>query len=116
MPCAGWWKKLPVGASVEFYCWIKAAPRWNSRGDPSLPPGYNEAILKWPVNPDSGPCARAFFLKEQVIVADVASDLQWDVYGWRSLALSYGLRACWSTPILSSENAVLGTFALYSHG
>ncbi len=82
---------------------------------PSLPPGYNKAILKWPVNPDSGPCARAFFLKEQVIVADVASDSQWDVYGWRSLAVSYGLRACWSTPILSSENAVLGTFALYSH-
>jgi PAS domain S-box-containing protein len=81
---------------------------------PSLPPGYNEAILKWPVNPNSGPCARAFFLKEQVIVADVASDLQWDEYGWRPLALSYGLKACWSTPILSSENAVLGTFALYS--
>jgi GAF domain-containing protein len=40
--------------------------------------------------------------------------LQWDAYGWRSLALSYGLRACWSTPIFSSENAVLGTFALYS--
>ena len=81
---------------------------------PSLPSSYNEAILKWPVNPDSGPCARAFFLKEQVIVTDVASDLQWDAYGWRSLALSYGLRACWSTPIFSSENAVLGTFALYS--
>src|SRR5712671_3146250 len=81
---------------------------------PSLPPGYNEAILKWPVNPDSGPCARAFFLKEQVIVADVASDSRWDSYGWRPLALSHGLRACWSTPILSSENAVLGTFALYS--
>ena len=90
------------GASVEL-----------ARG-PSLPPGYNEAILNWPVNPDSGPCARAFFRKEQVIVADVASDLQWDAYGWRPLALSHGLRACWSTPILSSENAVLGTFALYS--
>ena len=81
---------------------------------PSLPPSYNEAILSWPVNLDSGPCARAAGLKEQVIVADVASDLQWDAYGWRSLALSYGLRACWSTPILSSANAVLGTFALYS--
>jgi PAS domain S-box-containing protein len=81
---------------------------------PSLPPSYNEAILSWPVNLDSGPCGRAAGLKEQVIVADVASDLQWDAYGWRSLALSYGLRACWSTPILSSENAALGTFALYS--
>ncbi|MBV9928049.1 MAG: PAS domain-containing protein [Acidobacteria bacterium] len=81
---------------------------------PSLPPSYNEAILGWPINLDSGPCARASVLKEQVIVADVASDLQWDAYGWRPLALSYGLRACWSTPILSSENVVLGTFALYS--
>jgi PAS domain S-box-containing protein len=81
---------------------------------PSLPSSYNEAILSWPVNHDSGPCARAAGLKEQVIVTDVASDLQWDAYGWRPLALSYGLRACWSTPILSSENAVLGTFALYS--
>jgi PAS domain S-box-containing protein len=81
---------------------------------PSLSPGYNEAILGWPFNPDSGPCARALFLKAQVIVADIASDLQWDAYGWRALALSYGLRACWSTPILSSENTVLGTFALYS--
>ena len=82
---------------------------------PSLPPSYNEAILSWPINLDSGPCARAAGLKEQVIVVDVASDLQWDAYGWRPLALSYGLRACWSTPILSSEDAVLGTFALYSH-
>jgi PAS domain S-box-containing protein len=81
---------------------------------PNLPPGYNEAILTWPINLDSGPCARATCLKEQVIVADVASDLQWDAYGWRPLALSYGLRACWSTPILSSGNTVLGTFALYS--
>ena len=81
---------------------------------PSLPPSYNEAILSWPINPDSGPCARAVFRKEQVISTDVASDLQWDAYGWRPLALSYGLRACWSTPILSSENTVLGTFALYS--
>ena len=81
---------------------------------PNLPPGYNEAILTCPINLDSGPCARATCLKEQVIVADVASDLQWDAYGWRALALSYGLRACWSTPILSSRNAVLGTFAIYS--
>jgi PAS domain S-box-containing protein len=81
---------------------------------PNLPPGYNEAILTCPINLDSGPCARATCLKEQVIVADVASDLQWDAHGWRALALSYGLRACWSTPILSSGNTVLGTFALYS--
>ena len=30
---------------------------------------------------------------------------------WR---LSHGLRACWSTPIFSSQSKVLGTFAVYS--
>src|SRR4029079_662156 len=28
------------------------------------------------------------------------------------LALAHGLRACWSTPIFSSENKVLGSFAV----
>ena len=30
------------------------------------------------------------------------------------LAAHYGLRSCWSTPILSHQGAVLGTFAMYS--
>jgi formate hydrogenlyase transcriptional activator len=53
-------------------------------------------------------------LKEQVIAADVASDTRWDRYEWRTLAMAHGLRACWSTPILSSDKTVLGTFAIYS--
>src|SRR4029077_13449516 len=30
------------------------------------------------------------------------------------LAMAHGLRACWSTPILGSDETVLGTFAIYS--
>ena len=56
----------------------------------------------------------AAFLKEQVIAADVASDTRWDTYEWRTLAMAHGLRACWSTPIRSSDEKVLGTFAIYS--
>jgi formate hydrogenlyase transcriptional activator len=56
----------------------------------------------------------AAFLKEQVIAADVASDTRWDTYEWRALAMAHGLKACWSTPILSSDDTVLGTFAIYS--
>jgi len=80
---------------------------------PSLPPGYNEAIQGRPVNVDSGPCAMAACLKEQVIVADIASDPRWEKYAWCTLALTHGLRSCWSTPILSSEGTALGTFAIY---
>jgi formate hydrogenlyase transcriptional activator len=81
---------------------------------PSLPPSYNESIHGRPVNIYSGPCAMAAFLKEQVIAADVASDTRWDTYEWRALAMAHGLRACWSTPIRSSDETVLGTFAIYS--
>jgi formate hydrogenlyase transcriptional activator len=81
---------------------------------PSLPLSYNESIHGRPVNIYSGPCAMAAFLKEQVIAADVASDTRWDTYQWRTLAMAHGLRACWSTPIRSSDETVLGTFAIYS--
>ena len=81
---------------------------------PSLPPSYNESIHGRPVNIYSGPCAMAASLKEQVIAADVASDTRWDTYEWRALAMAHGLRACWSTPILSSDDTVLGAFAIYS--
>ena len=81
---------------------------------PSLPLSYNESIHGRPVNLFSGPCAMAACLKEQVIAADVASDTRWDTYEWRTLAMAHGLRACWSTPILASDETVLGTFAIYS--
>ncbi len=81
---------------------------------PSLPLSYNESIHGRPVNIYSGPCAMAAFLKEQVIAADVESDTRWDTYEWRALAMAHGLRACWSTPIRSSDEKVLGTFAIYS--
>jgi len=81
---------------------------------PSLPLSYNESIHGRPVNLLSGPCAMAASLKEQVIAADVASDTRWDTYEWRALAMAHGLRACWSTPILSSGDTVLGAFAIYS--
>ena len=81
---------------------------------PSLPLSYNESIHGRPVNLFSGPCAMAVSLKEQVIAADVALDTRWDTYEWRALAMAHGLRACWSTPILSSDDRVLGAFAIYS--
>ena len=80
---------------------------------PSLPASYNEGIHGRPVGVDSGPCAMAAFLKEQVIAPDIASDSRWGEYDWCGHALAHGLRACWSTPILSSTGKALGAFALY---
>jgi C4-dicarboxylate-specific signal transduction histidine kinase len=58
-----------------------------------------------------GSCGTAAYRAEPVIVSDIATDPLWADY--RDLALAHGLRACWSTPILSSDGRVLGTFATY---
>src|SRR5260370_137051 len=80
---------------------------------PSLPSSYNDYFPGIPVAREGGPCTEAVRHKTQVIVSDVASDMQWDAYGWRTVALTHGLKACWSTTILASNGLVLGTFAIY---
>ena len=78
---------------------------------PSLPASYTEAIDGSVIGPTQGSCGTAAYRAEPVIVSDIATDSLWADY--RELALAYGLRACWSTPILSSEGRVLGTSAIY---
>jgi len=80
---------------------------------PSLPASFLASIIGRPVNADSGPCAMAAYLNEQVIAADLASETRWAAYEWCPMALAHGLRACWSTPISSAAGKVLGAFALY---
>ena len=76
---------------------------------PSLPSSYNDRFPGMLVNREGGPCTEAARRNTQVIVSDVASDPHWDTYGWRTAALSHGLKACWSTTILALTGLVLGT-------
>jgi len=80
---------------------------------PSLPSSYNDQFPDIPVDREGGPCTQAARYKTQVIVSDVASDTRWGMYGWRTSALTRGLKACWATTILASNGLVLGTFAIY---
>ncbi|HJT62072.1 MAG TPA: GAF domain-containing protein [Burkholderiales bacterium] len=77
---------------------------------PSLPRTYWNAIDGLRIGPAAGSCGTAMYSGRQVIVADIATDPLWRSY--RKLALGNGLRACWSTPIVSPAG-VLGAFALY---
>jgi formate hydrogenlyase transcriptional activator len=80
---------------------------------PSLPSSYNDQFPGIPIDRECGPCTQAARSKTQVIVSDLDSDTRWDTYGWRTSALTHGLKACWSTIILGSNGHVLGTFAIY---
>lgn len=78
---------------------------------PNLPESYCQAIDGIEIGPGVGSCGTAAYLGHPVYVADIASDPLWASF--RELALSHGLRACWSTPIEGPGNAILGTFAVY---
>src|SRR5437763_3354359 len=80
---------------------------------PSLPKGWRQEIEKLPIGPCAGSCGTAAYRGSPVIVSDIASDPLWEVPEHRAAALSHGLRASWSNPILSSEGKVLGTFCIY---
>ena len=80
---------------------------------PSLPDSFVTSIVGRPLNADSGPCAMAAYLNEQVIAADLTTETRWAAYEWCPMALAHGVRACWSTPISSSAGNVLGAFAIY---
>jgi PAS domain S-box-containing protein len=78
---------------------------------PSLPASFMNSGIGQPINIDAGPCMLAVYLNEQVIAADLTTDIRWA--DWRPVALSHGLQSCWSTPISSATGRVLGSFALY---
>src|SRR5260370_19395471 len=78
---------------------------------PNLPKTYTEAIDGAFIGPSGGSCGTAAYRAQQVIVSDIALNPLWAEF--RDLALAHSLRACWSTPIFSSEGKVIGTFAMY---
>src|SRR6266478_6277585 len=85
----------------------------DSVAGPSLPKGWRQEMEKLPIGPCAGSCGTAAYRGSAVIVSDIARDPLWDVPEHRAAALSHGLRASWSNPILSSEGKVLGTFCIY---
>jgi GAF domain-containing protein len=78
---------------------------------PSLSPQYVKAIDGEPIGPKHGSCGTAMYRGKPVVVTDIFEDPLWDDY--RALAEGTRLRACWSTPIMSSKGKVLGSFAMY---
>jgi PAS domain S-box-containing protein len=104
-------EELVSGSLSSILLLDPKANRLRHGAAPSLPTKYTEAIDGAAIGPSAGSCGTAAYRAEPVIVSDIVTDPLWADY--RDLASAHGLRACWSTPILSSEGRVLGTFAIY---
>jgi formate hydrogenlyase transcriptional activator len=77
----------------------------------SLPEAYRAATDGICSGPDVGSCGTAAYQRQPVFVSDIAADPRW--VRFRDVALQSGLRAAWSTPIMSHDGQVLGTFGMY---
>jgi signal transduction histidine kinase len=78
---------------------------------PGLPAIYTHAIDGLPIGPRAGSCGTAMYRKKTVIVPDIATDPLWE--GHRDLTLHFGLRACWSIPVINGHGDVLAAFSVY---
>ncbi|ADV27941.1 diguanylate cyclase/phosphodiesterase with PAS/PAC and GAF sensor(s) [Pseudoxanthomonas suwonensis 11-1] len=78
---------------------------------PSLPFSYSSLLDGVAIGPNVGSCGTAAWRKSPVLVTDIANDPLWA--GFSHLVAPLGLNVCWSTPILTKDGRVLGTFAFY---
>jgi formate hydrogenlyase transcriptional activator len=80
---------------------------------PNLPEAYRTATDGAAIGPDGGPCSLAVHRRQAVFVADFLSDPKF--VSFRAKPVSAGLLAGWSSPIVSHDGQVLGTFGMYFH-
>ncbi len=77
---------------------------------PSLHPDYSAQIDGLKIGAEAGSCGSAAYLGMPVIARDIRVDARWAQF--RGLAEPFGLRSCWSSPIVG-QTGTLGTFAVY---
>ena len=78
---------------------------------PSMPAEYNQIVDGVHIGPRVGSCGSAAYKREPVFATDIATDPHWAAYV--ELGAVFGLGACCSTPVFSSEGELLGTVAMY---
>ncbi|HLW33115.1 MAG TPA: PAS domain S-box protein [Aequorivita sp.] len=80
---------------------------------PNLPKSFSTYLEEGlSTGPKSGSSGTAAFLRKEVIVTNIQTDIVWEDF--KEIAMQNDLRASWSFPILSSTKKVLGTIGIYS--
>jgi signal transduction histidine kinase/CheY-like chemotaxis protein len=72
---------------------------------------YGKTIIGAMATATSGSCGAAAYHRRPVFVSDISRSPLWDEF--RDLAQMLGVQACWSRPVLGTNDACLATFAVY---
>ncbi|RUR27395.1 EAL domain-containing protein [Vreelandella andesensis] len=120
-------QQAPLGCTLDaIACWIEvmlpdaivAFMRFDSdRQSLSLYPcqrfsdRYHKLLQGVPIGFESGSFGNAAYLRQQVVTENIAVDPRWQTL--RDEAENEGLRACWSSPVVTATGELLGTFGTY---
>ncbi len=97
-------------ASIMLFDESKA--HLNVRAAPSIPPEGIVALNGLQPGPNAGSCGTAVYTEEPVFVENTMTDPRWA--SMVDLAKQFNLHACWSYPIRTANDTVIGSFALTS--
>ncbi len=105
-------EQLVPGAVASVMLFDRKKQLLNIYVAPSLPKEAISKLENLRPGPENGSCANAVYSRMPVYVGNVLTDPRWK--NLRSFASDYNLNACWSIPIRSEGNEIIGTFALSS--
>jgi len=102
--------QLP-GAIVAFMRFDPARCTLSLSSSQRFSRDYYERLQDVPIGEGMASFGEAAYRRRQVITEDIQTDPRWASF--RSVALAEGLHACWSSPVLTNQGELLGTFGTY---
>ena len=103
-------EELVPGTVASVMLYDLEANALRVRSAPSLPPEATEAFSCLVPGEGQGSCGNAVLKGTPVFVADALVDPRWD--NVRDVARRFGIRHCWSIPVLGQDRKPVGTLAI----
>ena len=108
---ADWVGSMMPGALVSIMQFHPASNSLSLMPSDRFSDRFYQAMQDIQVAENMGTCGTAAFTHQPIITDNIQKDRRWT--GFHEIAEAEGVRACWSMPILTSKNELLGTFATY---
>jgi len=108
---SGWIEIMLPDAIVAFMRFNSEQQSLNLYPSQRFSERYQQLLQGVPIGTATASFGCAAYLRKQVFTEDIRKDQSWLMF--RDAAEQEGLRACWSSPVMTAAGELLGTFGTY---
>lgn len=108
---AQWLKLMMPDATAAFMRFDAGSGTLSLLPSDAFSAAYTQLLQNVSIGPDVASFGTAAFERRLTVTEDISEDPLW--VSFRHAALGEGFRACWSSPVLTNDGELLGTFGLY---